>query len=121
MSTASAKIGILYEFGLLPRDSFQDLNHLRKIRNDFAHEPEPNLTFDSPKVSKHVDELKTVAGAITRLSLITPESSFRRWMLDKATESRKDKFIVTVTELVNQLEFLRLTTRKNKIRPLDVP
>ncbi|MEM7803283.1 MAG: DUF4145 domain-containing protein [Pseudomonadota bacterium] len=58
LGTFSAKIDAALQFGLISADLHRDLHLLRKIRNDFAHDPF-ELTFESAAVSSRVRELMT--------------------------------------------------------------
>jgi hypothetical protein len=53
LGTLSARIKAARSFGLITKDQFDDLEHLRKIRNEFAHSWR-TVTFLHPKVSSHV-------------------------------------------------------------------
>jgi len=50
LGTFSGKINMAFLLGIIPKNIFDDLHILRKIRNDFAHNPSP-LTFDEPSIS----------------------------------------------------------------------
>lgn len=60
ISTFSAKIDLGYVLGLLSPDARLDLHLLRKIRNDFAHNPEKIGFSDSP-IRERCFELKLVS------------------------------------------------------------
>jgi DNA-binding MltR family transcriptional regulator len=57
LSTLSSRIRIAYCLGWIGPATFQDLDLLRKIRNDFAHLHSP-LTFDDPSVRSRCRELE---------------------------------------------------------------
>lgn len=59
-STFSAKIDLAYLFGLLSSDARHDLHLLRKIRNDFAHNPAKIGFSDSPICDRCL-ELKLIS------------------------------------------------------------
>ena len=50
LSDFSAKIDAAYYFGHLSRDEYEELGHIRKVRNEFAHRLDPDLTFESPSI-----------------------------------------------------------------------
>jgi DNA-binding MltR family transcriptional regulator len=53
----SKKINLSYALGLLKQKEFEDLNNIRKIRNDFAHELH-GLNFNSEKINSRCLNLK---------------------------------------------------------------
>jgi len=59
LSSASARINALYQFGVLPAEIFEDLTLLRQIRNDFSHGAKAGLTFDSPQIVKRAEQLRS--------------------------------------------------------------
>lgn len=59
-SAFSAKIDLAYLFGLLSSDARHDLHLLRKIRNDFAHNPAKIGFSDSP-ICDRCHELKLIS------------------------------------------------------------
>jgi hypothetical protein len=56
LGTFSAKIRVLQLFGLLSTDEASDLNTVREIRNDFAHNI-LGCTFADPEVIEHTKKL----------------------------------------------------------------
>ncbi len=54
--TFSSRIEVLYGMGIIPKNVRRDLNLLRKIRNDFAHDAKP-ISFDDEPVSSRCREL----------------------------------------------------------------
>ncbi|MCE2579602.1 hypothetical protein LDL36_14085 [Komagataeibacter sp. FNDCR1] len=51
------KIKILYSFGIIDKDSFNDLENIRIIRNKFAHEMSIN-SFSDPKITEILSKIK---------------------------------------------------------------
>ena len=51
LGTFSARIDLTYALGLLPADIYRDLHLIRKIRNDFGHNPAP-ITFEEPAIDR---------------------------------------------------------------------
>ena len=49
-STLSSKIDVAYALGLLSSEERRELHLLRKIRNEFAHAVDHEISFDSPKL-----------------------------------------------------------------------
>lgn len=56
--TFSSKIAAAHALGLIPSSDFQDLELIRKIRNEFAHEI--HVSFDSPSVMGLCVKLQTM-------------------------------------------------------------
>ena len=57
LSTFSSRTKLAYCLGLLTKDEYDDLNMIRKIRNEFAHKLH-NLSFDDQKVVEWCNSLK---------------------------------------------------------------
>ena len=58
LSSFSAKIRIAYSLGLISAQERRDLDRIRKIRNDFAHSLDPNLSFGDPTVQNRARGLE---------------------------------------------------------------
>ncbi|NGX93737.1 MAG: transcriptional regulator [Candidatus Afipia apatlaquensis] len=56
LGTFSARIKMAYSLGLITRPQREDLDRLRRIRNEFAHTWEP-VTFTAPKIAVHISAL----------------------------------------------------------------
>ena len=59
-ATFSARIGLAYAVGLINADEADDLNRLRKIRNDFAHRLH-GLSFETQRIRDLANVFKCVA------------------------------------------------------------
>ncbi len=55
----SRGVGWAYRIGLLRRDELADLRLLGRIRNEYAHNWDPNLDFDSAQIRDWVLKLST--------------------------------------------------------------
>lgn len=69
LATFSSKIDLAYMLGLISPDVRSDLHILRKIRNEFAHNPE-SFGFEKEEISHRCNELKLTGipnGAEARL------------------------------------------------------
>lgn len=53
LGTFSARIKAAYALGLITKDQFSDLEHLRKIRNAFSHTWRP-ITLENPSIAGHI-------------------------------------------------------------------
>lgn len=73
------RIELALEFGLLTKDEHADLNAIRAIRNDFAHDLR-KVDFD-PEIESRINTLRTLASALEaiprRIELLpTPQDRF---------------------------------------------
>lgn len=57
LGTFSSRISICYSLGLFPKEYFEEINTIRKIRNIFGHSPE-KIDFESEKISKIIQNLQ---------------------------------------------------------------
>jgi hypothetical protein len=60
LGTFSAKIDAAFQLGLISKPLARDLHLVRRIRNDFAHDP-GELTFETPAVSDRVRALEELS------------------------------------------------------------
>lgn len=58
LGTFSSKIKLSYALGLISKLTLQDLEIIRKIRNDFGHKYKP-INFSTPAISDRVANLKS--------------------------------------------------------------
>jgi DNA-binding MltR family transcriptional regulator len=56
LGTFSSRIDLTFAVGQLPRLVHRDLHLIRKIRNDFGHNPQP-IDFAEPRISARCREL----------------------------------------------------------------
>jgi hypothetical protein len=56
LGTFSARIKAAYALGLTTKEQFNDLEHLRKIRNSFSHTWRP-ISLDAPSIAGHIKAL----------------------------------------------------------------
>jgi DNA-binding MltR family transcriptional regulator len=61
IGTFSAKINLAYRIGLIPASFTRELDLIRRIRNDFAHNI-PGAKFDSPSVMQRISEILASQG-----------------------------------------------------------
>lgn len=97
LATFSARIRAAYCLGLVSKEQFDDLNVIRKIRNQFAHRLH-DLSFDDNKIRDWCNSLK-IPKKIVR----------EEWRL-----SHKDFFVAAVALLSNQLEMAAIEARGNR-------
>jgi len=57
LGSFAGRIDLAYMLGLIPRLAARDLHLIRKIRNDFAHEPW-NVSFETPVIASRCRELR---------------------------------------------------------------
>jgi hypothetical protein len=66
----SSRIEMAFALGWIDKDMRNDLNLLRRIRNDFAHDDDLALKFDTPGLASRLAELaisKTIDAALQEL------------------------------------------------------
>lgn len=56
LGTFSSRIKATYALGLITKEQYDDLEHLRKIRNDFSHTWRP-ITFADESIAAHIKEI----------------------------------------------------------------
>jgi len=56
LGTFSSRIKAAYSLGLIAKDQFEDLEHLRKIRNEFAHSWR-TISLENSKIAAHVNAI----------------------------------------------------------------
>lgn len=56
LGTLSARIKMAYSLGLVTKPQYDDLERLRRIRNEFAHSWEP-VSFSDQKIAGHISAL----------------------------------------------------------------
>lgn len=56
LGTLSARIKACHALGLLSDEQFSDLEHLRKIRNEFAHNWD-GCSFSNPMITRHIQQM----------------------------------------------------------------
>lgn len=77
LGSFSSRIDIAYALSLIPLAMKRDLHILRKIRNEFAHEPQ-KLSFKTPTIANRCRELKYAGNDRNKLE---PRECFTRAML----------------------------------------
>ncbi len=76
LATFSSKLDLAFLLGLIPKNIFNDLHLLRKIRNEFAHSASL-MTFESPSIKDRVYALSVLSKALLRNA---PKAYFLRSM-----------------------------------------
>lgn len=101
MAGFSARINIAYMLGLIGKQEQRKLNLIRKIRNAFAHEPDPSFTDEA--ISNRCRELKL------------PD------MFPGATTDPRNRFHMSVASLANALGIWALSAKHVESREeLDI-
>ena len=80
LSTFSAKIKLAYSFGLIGAPLYEDLDNIRRIRNEFAHTPN-EVDFIGSSVSEKIEAMHCVQqfkDTIKRYSPTPPASPPRK-------------------------------------------
>ena len=99
LSSFSSHIKTAYCLGLISKNIYQDLQVIRKIRNNFAHKTH-GYTFDEPEIVNWCNSLK-LAKMTTDLSPNLPKTHGRM-------------FILSVTQLAMWLGLKILEAEKNR-------
>lgn len=66
LATFSSKIQVAYLLGLIPKNIFDDLNILRRLRNDFAHNAKP-ISFKTDYIKDRCEALQVVSKTALRV------------------------------------------------------
>ncbi len=104
----SAKIDAAYSYGLIAAEERSDFHILRKIRNDFAHDVDHELSFLTPKVADRVQALK-LPRMFEGHPILTEGSSTIRW-----------RFELCVAALITVVKDLRIKDVKPPSRPISI-
>jgi DNA-binding MltR family transcriptional regulator len=99
LSSFGARIKAAYCLGLLSKLEYNDLKCIQKIRNRFAHKLH-GYTFDEKEIVDLCDKLQTPI-------------KFKD-VLTSITESHANKYVITVSMLVNQLGLKILSVQKER-------
>lgn len=60
LATFSARIEVSFGFNVIGPKTRDDLNHIKQIRNDFAHKLTGGLTFDTPDINMRCSQLHLI-------------------------------------------------------------
>jgi DNA-binding MltR family transcriptional regulator len=107
LSTFSSKIKLAYSFGLIDKSVFQDLETIRKVRNEFAHTSE-QVDFTNHSMSKNIEALHCVKQF---------DGKFQRFNLK---ESAKRKFETKNIPIEFQLRRLGYIKRTKSLFSLGI-
>ena len=88
LGSFSVRIDVAYLSGVIPKSAHRDLHLLRKIRNEFAHNPTA-ITFQDPQLASRAKELE--------FDVLRPAASPRKkfdravmWLLDMIAMHRRN-------------------------------
>ncbi|MBA9078667.1 MltR family transcriptional regulator [Rufibacter quisquiliarum] len=98
LATLSSKIDIAFLLGLISKETYNDLNYIRKIRNEFAHS-KYSIDFNNKEVSKIIKNLK---------------SHYR-----DSSESSRKIFISTIYGILSKINILKDKVENIKERKED--
>lgn len=102
LSSFSSKINICHALGLIPKNEFDDLNIIRKIRNDFAHN-EGGIRFTDQNMEDRCNSLT-----------MTNDLKNNRPELSHIIDSARSAFVITACSISLILsERTKNTTRRN--------
>ena len=100
LSSFSARIKTAYCLGLITKKEFDDLNLIRRIRNRFAHRLH-GYSFENKEIIEWCNSLQT--------PIMFKEA------LPRLLESYRDRYVFTVSMLVNQLGLKILSTQRKRL------
>jgi hypothetical protein len=119
VGTFSAKIKLAYSIGLLDKISMDDINILRKIRNEFAHS-DKKIDLETKDIKILIDNLKmnvkadnstarsifinVVAGISGRIEGSINFSEKFEELLGQSLEKRKSDFNVIMADVMKKLK-----------------
>ena len=99
LSSFSARIKTAYCLGLITKREFDDLNLIRRIRNKFAHRLH-GYSFENREIIEWCNSLQTPI-------------MFKE-ILPIGNKSYRDRYVFTVSMLVNQLGLRILSTQRER-------
>ena len=104
ISSLSARIKTAYCLGLVTKREFDDLNLIRRIRNRFAHRRH-GYNFENQEIIDWCNSLQTPI-------------IFKN-VLPISLKSYRDRYVFTISMLVNQLGLRILSTQKKRLTILE--
>jgi len=104
ISSFSARIKTAYCLGLVTKKEFDDLNLIRRIRNRFAHRLH-GYSFENQEIIDWCNSLQTPI-------------MFKE-VLPSVLKSYRDRYVFTVSMLVNQLGLRILSTQRKRLTILE--
>lgn len=107
LSGLFAKNQLAFAMGLYNHTAFQDINTIRRVRNQFAHSPQP-ITFTTPEITRECRKLS---------SLKDPEYSellIKHGISDGVLS--KNRYIVTCMETMSVIQDGHIRFLKNEQR-----
>jgi DNA-binding MltR family transcriptional regulator len=118
LGTFSGRILITYSIGLFSKNHLNDIQLIRKVRNEFGHSATV-ISFDDPKIKKLTDGLKLVANSkannsrkrfISSVSFISGTLEAIFFMQEKISEQKEvdletrqkstDQFLETIGQIL---------------------
>lgn len=101
LGTLSSRIAASYAFGLITMEQFEDLEHLRKIRNAYSHTWR-QISFDDDRISGHIRAI--------HFSSID----------DEFPESNRDKLRTALSSVLIELQVAANQIRKQGTRTPEI-
>jgi hypothetical protein len=105
LRTFSAKIELGFALALYGEATRIDLEHIRKIRNEYAHNA-AKRSFDTPKISERCDALSTPSRINATMGLLTYDFS-----------NPRDRYVATICQIAAELTF----EVSNPLEPRTLP
>ena len=100
-SSFSAKIDAAFYFGHLSSDEYEEMGRIRKIRNEFAHQLDPGLTFASRSIHKFARELKLPAIYVAIIGLQSKQTPME---MQQLMEDPRKAFVLSTSVMAGFIQ-----------------
>jgi DNA-binding MltR family transcriptional regulator len=113
LGTFSSKIKMAYSLGFISKSTMNDLELIRKVRNDFGHTYEP-INFDTENIKQRIMQLKGHFYDVAEINEVRTRAIFTNTVssimsLIHTTEILMGKFIEKDMEKIYDKEFQKST------------
>ena len=109
LSTFSGKIQLCYAFRLIPKVLRDNLELVRRMRNDFAHDYGP-IDFNDPKCRQRFDEF---IGPFKERETEVKRYPFGRQFLTKNEATERLAFSLKIAHIIGTLHSLEIAAKKS--------
>jgi DNA-binding MltR family transcriptional regulator len=105
LGTFSTKIDLGYMLGIYSKQGFRELNIVREVRNEFAHQIR-SLDFSAETVRKKCMDLHAVEDALNKISSVVSDHSFYNYR--EELKLPRTRFALTIRFIFDHLELLSM-------------
>lgn len=124
LSTFSARIDMAFALRWIDSDVHYDLNLLRKIRNDFAHSFDHELSFSDDSIASKCRELRTAKALLTGFEAATKRpgqqlSTGDIRIMASVYQPARARFVITVEFIAQYLVNLENPNRESTTSFID--